>query len=232
MVRNGKSLLTYKFQLNSDYMFDKHGYYIKNVWECKNEVNQFDQNNGNRYNMRQKWAAPKNFGSNGKIIKKCINPDNEWKLIKSELNWKNNYDEKSQYKENFTNQILEYDQELANCNNEITIKNHKDLEGRLIKKEIVIGERSITKRDEYLEKYGSSCKLCGKSYLKTDGINFIIDVHHLNPIANGERNTNIDKDLVGLCPNCHRFVHSIKDFEKKSWDEIEQLFNKIYKNHN
>lgn len=96
----------------------------------------------------------------------------------------------------------------------------------------MIGERSITKRDEYLDKYGSSCKLCGKFYLKPDGINFIIDVHHLNPIANGERNTNIDKDLKGLCPNCHRFVHSIKDFEKKSWDEIKQIFNKIYKNHN
>ncbi len=145
---------------------------------------------------------------------------------------KNKEIEKLRSEKNFTNQIPEYDQELANCNNEITIKNHKYFEGQLIKEEIMIGERSIPARDAYLKEYGFNCKLCGKFYLKSDGTNRIIDVHHLNPIRHGKRGTDIHKDLKGLCPNCHRFVHSIKDFENKSWKEIEQLFNKIYKNNN
>ena len=140
----------------------------------------------------------------------------ESKSIKSKKNEKFENDEKLRSEKNFTNQIPEYDQELTNCNNEITIKNHKYFEGQLIKEEIMIGERSIPARDAYLKEYGFNCKLCGKEYLKADGTNRIIDVHHLNPIKNGERPTDINKDLVGLCPNCHRFVHSIKDFEKKS----------------
>lgn len=71
------------------------------------------------------------------------------------------------------------------------------------------------------------CELCGKIYLKFDYKSSIIDVHHFNLIKNVEWQTNINEDLKCLCPNCHRFVHSINDCENKSWDEIVEIFNKI-----
>ena len=106
---------------------------------------------------------------------------------------------------------------------------HSQKEGKEIITKIRVGSRITTIRDAYLEKYGYSCKLCGKSYLKANGKDYIIEVHHLNPIKNGERKTDINNDLRGLCPNCHKFVHSIDDFENKTWGEIEKIFKEINK---
>lgn len=207
MIENGLSLLRYKFECGSDYNFTFHGYYIKKVYKCLDEINQFDSSDGNNGNRRQKWAASRTFNLNGKIIKKCINSSIRWKLIKS-------YE--------FHKHI---DQELTGDND--YIENHKDKEGQIIDVKIKIGARLVKLRDAYLQKYGYRCQLCGNYYLKANEIDYIIDVHHINPIANGERQTNIDTDLKGLCPNCHRFVHSINDFENKSWDKIQEIFNKI-----
>lgn len=91
--------------------------------------------------------------------------------------------------------------------------------------------RSITLRDLFIKEKmipNYKCELCGKSFLKADSNNFIIDVHHMHLIANGKSKNSI-KDLKGLCPNCHRFVHSINDFENKTWNEIQQIFDRIYK---
>ncbi len=74
-----KSLLKFKFEIASDYDFNYHGYKIKNIFECLDEINQFDENQTNNMSM---WAAHKNFNTNGKIIKKCINCNN-WKLIET-----------------------------------------------------------------------------------------------------------------------------------------------------
>ncbi|MBP5256732.1 MAG: HNH endonuclease [Mycoplasma sp.] len=79
--------------------------------------------------------------------------------------------------------------------------------------------RSRELKYAYHEEYGYKCQLCDKLFLKANGKGYIIDIHHLFPIAKGKRITSL-KDVKGLCPNCHRFVHSIKDFENKSWDEI------------
>lgn len=198
-INNGVSQLKYKFVCNSDYMPSFHGYYIKNIYKCLDIVTQFT----NGKNGRHRWAA-----KGGLILNKCNNPNIQWDLIKN------------------TNQVNLLDQEVADYSDEI-ISNHKVNEGELIQHTILIHNRSQKIKDAYLEKYGSSCKLCGKSYLKADGTSYILDIHHLKPIASGERETNIDKDLKGLCPNCHRFVHSIKGFENKSWDEIEEIFKSV-----
>ena len=34
-----------------------------------------------------------------------------------------------------------------------------------------------------------------------------LDVHHLDPIAEGQRRTKIE-DVVVLCANCHRLAHT------------------------
>ena len=120
-----------------------------------------------------------------------------------------------------------HDQETTHYNNEI--RDHEIREGELVQRVVLIHKRPQKIKDAYLEKYGFGCKLCGKSYLKANGKDYIIEVHHLNPIKNGERKTDIDNDLRGLCPNCHKFVHSIDDFENKTWGEIEKIFKEINK---
>ena len=69
--------------------------------------------------------------------------------------------------------------------------------------------RDAALRNEVLRQKGHKCVVCGfdgdKVYGKPMGN--IIQVHHLNPIANGERKTTID-DLVPVCPNCHAAIHS------------------------
>jgi predicted HNH restriction endonuclease len=53
--------------------------------------------------------------------------------------------------------------------------------------------------DDYL------CQACG--FRLKVGETYVIDVHHLNPLADfGESITSID-ELVSLCPTCHRIAH-------------------------
>ena len=47
-----------------------------------------------------------------------------------------------------------------------------------------------------------------------------IDIHHLDPIAEGERKTTLD-DLIPLCANCHRLAHSERPC--LTLDEIKAL---------
>lgn len=57
-----------------------------------------------------------------------------------------------------------------------------------------------------------SCQTCGYRKEVSNG-QFIIDVHHLNPIGNSNnfRITSLE-ELVCLCPNCHRIAHSKREF--------------------
>ena len=50
-----------------------------------------------------------------------------------------------------------------------------------------------------------SCQACG-FHLKV-GNRYVIDCHHLYPVALGVRET-ILEDLVSLCPTCHRIAHT------------------------
>lgn len=48
------------------------------------------------------------------------------------------------------------------------------------------------------------CQACG-ARITVNG-KYVIECHHLSPVALGERVTTID-DLVSLCPTCHRIAH-------------------------
>lgn len=50
-----------------------------------------------------------------------------------------------------------------------------------------------------------TCQSCNKKYFINN--KYIIDCHHLNPISLGKRKTQL-KDLISLCPTCHRIVHT------------------------
>ncbi len=65
-------------------------------------------------------------------------------------------------------------------------------------------ERDPALRKSALKKYGEKC-------MHTDCDSVIkhvsqLDVHHLNPIAEGVRKTTLN-DVAVLCANCHRLAH-------------------------
>ena len=57
-------------------------------------------------------------------------------------------------------------------------------------------------RSKVLEHYGAQCCAYGLKPISPS----ILDVHHLDPISEGERRTKIE-DLIPLCANCHRTAH-------------------------
>lgn len=73
------------------------------------------------------------------------------------------------------------------------------------RKEVVLSksERDPAVRQAALKHYGRKCMACGF----VPKIDAQLDVHHLNPIAKGQRRTKIE-DVVVLCANCHRLAHS------------------------
>jgi len=81
--------------------------------------------------------------------------------------------------------------------------NQSFLEGA--RKEVVLSkaERDPMLRQTAIRKYGLVCMACG--YVPK--VSTQIDVHHKDPIAEGERKTTV-ADVLVLCANCHRFAHS------------------------
>ena len=47
--------------------------------------------------------------------------------------------------------------------------------------------------------------VCRRRYLVNN--KYVIDCHHIEPIALGKRKTKIE-DLISLCPTCHRIAHT------------------------
>ncbi|WP_158539825.1 HNH endonuclease [Gordonibacter sp. 28C] len=72
-------------------------------------------------------------------------------------------------------------------------------------------ERSPQARKECLQHYGYECAICGMDFGKEFGEEFsgVIEVHHLEPLNLLKEEREIDpiRDLVPLCPNCHKMVH-------------------------
>lgn len=101
-------------------------------------------------------------------------------------------------------------------------------------------ERSSKLRDFYFAQSGLNhgiCDMCSvdtqKKYTWTDRV---IELHHLLPLSSNlrvERNSTSLKDIVALCPTCHRAIHkfytvwlrerSQKDF--LSYEEARNVYN-------
>jgi len=70
-------------------------------------------------------------------------------------------------------------------------------------------KRSPIARQKCLELKDMRCAICGFDSNEEYGIPGIIEVHHLHPLADGEeRKTDPELDLIPVCPNCHRIIHS------------------------
>lgn len=63
-------------------------------------------------------------------------------------------------------------------------------------------DRDLANRRKEMDAY--TCQACGFKLSVDD--RFVIECHHLDPIAMGQRETTLN-DLVSLCPTCHRIAH-------------------------
>lgn len=73
-------------------------------------------------------------------------------------------------------------------------------------------ERNKKARELCLAAHGTACAVCGFDSGKVYGPLFagVIDVHHRVPLSEIREDHVVDpvKDLIPLCPNCHRAIHS------------------------
>ena len=86
-----------------------------------------------------------------------------------------------------------------------------DIEGNLTKVVIKRRERSPKNRLLCFAIHGNQCSVCGINPLVRYKVNRnTLEAHHLEPLALITNPKKFDprKDLVPLCPNCHRAVHT------------------------
>lgn len=76
-------------------------------------------------------------------------------------------------------------------------------EGAEIQVVLSVNERSTYLRKQALKKYGLICHVCSWEPKTSNQI----QIHHLDPIAEGIRETTLD-DVIPLCGNCHLLAHS------------------------
>lgn len=120
---------------------------------------------------------------------------------------------------NFIQQACESNEEtrVKRIKKDIDVCNEDGLhvEGRRIEKKSIAYERSPLARRACLEHYGYKCVICGMDFGDKFGEEFsgLIEVHHLEPLSLSKEEHEIDpiKDLVPLCPNCHRMIHKKRD---------------------
>ncbi|MEI4488851.1 HNH endonuclease [Frigidibacter sp. MR17.14] len=92
-----------------------------------------------------------------------------------------------------------------------TEADHPAVEGALSRATVNRRERNPRNRLLCLRIHGLKCRICGTDpkvvYGSAGGI---IEVHHLEPVAmlHEPRPYDPEVDLVPLCPNCHRAVHT------------------------
>lgn len=100
-----------------------------------------------------------------------------------------------------------------------------DLEGKKKYALHVTYERSPDLVRQAIRIHGSVCKCCGFDFNRFYGPELArayIEIHHVESIASGERQTNPALDLIPLCSNCHSMVHR-KRGEIIPVDELRNL---------
>lgn len=75
----------------------------------------------------------------------------------------------------------------------------------------IVYERNRENREIALQIHGHTCMACGIDYESIYGNNVeVIEVHHIRPVSMGPAIYDPHLDLVPLCRNCHRAIHSGK----------------------
>lgn len=105
-----------------------------------------------------------------------------------------------------------------------------EVEGGLSRAVVARRERNPRNRLLCLRIHGYSCKVCGVDprviYGEAGGI---IEVHHLEPVSvlENPRPYDPETDLVPLCPNCHRAVHTRRPWPL-SLEELTSIMGLIH----
>ena len=106
--------------------------------------------------------------------------------------------------------------ELIGCEDDeaLTEDNLADIEGSTSLSLSIRRERSLRNRLLCLSIHGDRCGICGFTTEDTYGSELasILEVHHIEPLSETEHPRAYDpkKDLIPLCPNCHRAIHKYK----------------------
>lgn len=137
--------------------------------------------------------------SKSKLVFKCIHCD---ELVKPHNSGSNCVAHFEHYKKNFE---CPYSAGKKIESEFYDIAHPKAIEGYQFDRKILAKGRckDLAEKRKKMDDY--TCQACGFR-LNLHG-KFIIECHHLNPIRYGERNTEL-KDLVSLCPTCHRISHT------------------------
>ena len=105
------------------------------------------------------------------------------------------------------------------------------LEGAKHQDTVTRYERDRENRKACIAHYGYVCQVCKMDFAKTYGDlgKEFIEVHHLHPVAQGERNVNPITDLIPLCSNCHSMIHRQEDVS--DWNGLREKYL-FFKKHN
>lgn len=106
------------------------------------------------------------------------------------------------------------------------------LEGKKHETAVTKYERDRGNRKLCIAHYGYVCQVCGMNFEQTYGElgKDFIEVHHLHPVSQGERNVNPIEDLIPLCSNCHSMIHRQEDVSDWRGLQEKYLANKTKEN--
>ena len=98
------------------------------------------------------------------------------------------------------------------------------LEGAKHEATVTRYERDRSNRRECIAHYGYVCQVCGLNFEKAYGElgKSFIEVHHLHPVSQGERQVNPIEDLIPLCSNCHSMIHRQEDVS--DWKGLRERY--------
>ncbi|MBQ4862676.1 HNH endonuclease [Pseudoalteromonas sp. MMG013] len=117
--------------------------------------------------------------------------------------------------------------ELIGYEEEKREEEHSIVEGGV--KEYLVRKRERSPRNRLLclSIHGEQCNVCGFIPHETYGkkLASILEVHHIEPLSEvgKPRAYNPEKDLIPLCPNCHRAIH--KRVPALTPDELREEMN-------
>jgi 5-methylcytosine-specific restriction protein A len=87
-----------------------------------------------------------------------------------------------------------------------------EIEGEAFTTTVIRRERSLLNRSMCIRIHGCACAVCGFSFGDFYGafMQGFIEVHHLEPVSALDQARAYDpaSDLIPLCANCHRAIHS------------------------
>lgn len=103
------------------------------------------------------------------------------------------------------------------------------LEGKKYETAVTRYERNQGNRKDCIAHYGYVCQVCEMNFEQIYGElgkNFI-EVHHLYPVSQGERQVHPIEDLIPLCSNCHSMIHRQEDVSDWQGLKEQYLANKM-----